>query len=333
MQRVKRLHDIYSKNADLSQMIIVAALVFLAMSLILGHKFYGLTNINSMLLQLPQYGMMTLSVVLAMMLGGIDLSAVYLGNLGAVLASLYMVNKAENELSGGQTAGMIVMAVFIALIIGIAGGALNGFIIAYFKVPAMLGTLGTGQIFMGISVVLTKGHAISNLPEVYSKIGSYQILNAIPLSFVIFIAAAAAVGFIIGKTKFGKRVQLVGTNITSAYYSGIRVRRTIIKTWLIAGLMSAIGGLIMLSRNNSAKADYGSSYTLMCVMIAILGGVKDSGGYGRISAVVVAVLTVQMISSAITMNQSVNNYFTRLLWGAILIAVIIIRHAMSSNTR
>ena len=333
MQKANRLKKIYAGHADLVQMIIVAALVFLAMSLILGKKFYGPANINSMLLQLPQYGVMTLSVVLAMMLGGIDLSAVYLGNLGAVLAAMYMVNQVRPEMATGQVLGVIVVGVLIALLIGMAGGALNGFIIAVFKVPAMLGTLGTGQIFMGISIVLTKGHAISNLPELYSQIGSYELFGVIPIGFVIFIAAAVFVGAVLGKTKFGKRVQLVGTNVTAAYYSGIRVRKTIIQTWLIAGVMSAIGGLIMLSRNNSAKADYGSSYTLMCVMIAILGGVKDSGGYGRVSAVVVAVMTVQMISSAVTMNQSVNNYFTRLLWGAILIAVIIVRHAMNKNTR
>ena len=327
------LRKAYESNEDLFQMLLVGICVFIVMSLLLGSKYYALSNLTTILSQLPQYGILTMCVAISMLLGGFDLSAVSLANLAAVVSTKTMLAMITDDMTTPQVVGVIAFSLFAAMLVGIAGGILNGFTIAQFRVPAMLATLGTGQIFKGIAIVLTRGASISGLPSTFSKIGASRVFNFIPVSFLIFLACTLALIWVFNKSGFGKQVRLIGTNRVAAYYSGIKVKFFTVKTFALCGLISAIGGIVMLAKNNSAKADYGDAYTLMCVMIAILGGVSPDGGYGKIEAVAVAIVIVQMISSAITMIPSLNNHFTKLIWGGILIAVILIRKLRKKNDR
>ncbi len=319
---IKRL---YSSNTDLSQMVILAIVVYISMGLLIGGEYFSASNLKTILSQLPQYGIMTMSVVIAMLLGGFDLSAVSLANLSTVVAANLMVSMVADDMPPGKEATAILISIAAALVIGVLGGALNGVIIAQFKVPAMLATLGTGIIFKGIAVIITKGRAVSGLPSTYSRIASYNLFGFIPVIFLIFVLCVALLCWVFSRTAFGKQVRMIGANKVAAFYSGVKVKWVTIKAFMLGGIMSVIGGLVMLSRNNSAKADYGDSYTLICVMIAILGGINPDGSKGSYSAVAVAIIVVQMISSAINMYPDMNNYFTKLIWGSVLIGVMLLR--------
>lgn len=325
--------QVYSGNQDFCQMIILSILIFIVMNLVLGSKFSAASNFSTMLAQMPQYGMFTMSVAISMLLGGFDLSTVSLANLATVVATQIMIGAVTEDMPNANVVTVIVISIVCALCIGVLGGILNGVVISIFHVPAMLATLGTGQIFKGIAIVITKGSSISGLPVMFSRIGSHKVLGFVPLVFIVFIVCVLILIWITRRTRFGKEICLIGSNKVTAYYSGIKVRITTIKAYTLCGLYSALGGLIMLAKNNSAKADYGDAYTLMCVMIAILGGVSPAGGYGRIGAVAIAIFAVQMISSAITMLPALNNHFTKLLWGGILIVVMLIRQMQLNKSK
>ncbi len=324
----KSLRIIYQGDKTFYQLLVIALIVFAAAAFMKPDKFLTPENILSMLAQFPQFGIMTFSVMLAMILGGIDLSVVAIANLSSIAAAFIMTGNGQGEQSGT----MILAGILAAVAAGAAAGWLNGIVVSNFHVPAMLATIGTAQVFQGISVVVTKGKAISGLPLTYSQIGGYHIGGVLPVPFLIFIVCAVILGFALKKTTFGANAYMLGTNSKAARYSGIKVKAYTQKLFIAGGVLAAVGGLVMMSRTNSAKADYGDAYTLQCVMIAILGGVDAEGGSGSVRSVVVAIFIVQIISSAINMFPSLNTYTKTLIWGLTLIAVMIWR-MFSGNTR
>jgi len=98
---------------------------------------------------------------------------------------------------------------------------------------------------------------------------------------------------------------------------------------MISGLLSSVAGLIMMARANSAKADYGSPYTLQCVLIAVLGGIDPNGGFGKISGVTMAILILQFLSSGLNMFNNVSNFYRDVIWGGVLILVLVFNKLLS----
>ena len=326
MQKSKRnLNNwllLYQKDKIFFQLLIIAVLVFGAVAFMKPDKFLTSENILSMLTQFPQFGIMTFGVMLAMLLRGIDLSIVAIANLSSIVAAFIMTGGTGAQ-EGREMA--ILAGIIAAVIVGAAAGLINGVVISNFHVPAMLATIGTAQVFQGVSIALTKGKAISGLPEAYSSIGGLNVAGILPVPFLVFIICAVILGFILARTTFGANIYMLGTNVKAAGYSGIKVRSYTLKLFVIGGILAALGGMVMMSRTNSAKADYGEAYTLQCVMIAILGGVDAQGGAGKVRSVVVAIFIVQIISSAINMFPVLNTYTKTLIWGLTLIAVMVWR--------
>ena len=98
------------------------------------------------------------------------------------------------------------------------------------------------------------------------------------MPFLIYVIVALVTGIVLARTRLGRQIFLVGTNPTASRFAGISNTAVLIKTYIISGVLSSLAGLIMMARVNSAKADYGASYTLQCVLIAVLGGVNPQWG-------------------------------------------------------
>ena len=116
---------------------------------------------------------------------------------------------------------------------------------------------------------------------------------------------------------------MYGANPLAAHFAGVDVTRLLIRVYAVSGAFAAIAGLVVMSRANSAKADYGSSYLLLAVLIAVLGGVNPYGGYGRVVGVVLAVLSMQFLSSGLNM-LGVSNFARELIWGVLLLLVMVV---------
>ena len=283
-------------------------------------EFIKIGNFQTMAKQLSEYGLMAIGVGICMISGGIDLSTVYISNLCGIIAGLMM-----------QGNGSIALAILVALIVGMICGAFNGFLVSYLKIPAMLATLGTYQLFMGIAIIFSGGSTVSGIPEGYTGFATTALFGYVPLSFVVFLILIVVMTFIMSKTKFGTRVYLVGTNEKAAKFAGIHCNAVLIRTYMLSGLVSAVAGLLSLARINSAKADFGSSYTMQCILIAVLGGVNPNGGFGTIPGIAVAVVILQMMSSYLNMFPSISNYYRDLIWGIALIGVLIINFVLDKR--
>ena len=144
-----------------------------------------------------------------------------------------------------------------------------------------------------------------------------------PLVVFILIAILAAVMF--SWTPFGIGLYLIGTNQTAAGFSGIRINSVLLRTYMITGLLAGAAGILMIARTNSAKADYGSSYLLQAVLVAILGGVNPAGGFGSITGLVISLLSLQFLSSGFNMLRF-SNFIKEFTWGSFLITVMTINY-------
>jgi simple sugar transport system permease protein len=297
--------------------------VFILMGVLKPRLFLQSGNFISMATQFPEYGMMAIGVSLTMISGGIDLAVVGTANFSAIIAAKYLIAAAPRGTPLEQTVGAIIAAILLALCVGAAAGAFNGFLIAKLRIPAILATLGTQQLFTGLAIVLTGGRPLSRLPILYSQIGNTELFGFLPVPFILYVLAAVSTGIILGRTSFGLRLYLVGTNPKAALYAGIENKNILLRTYMLSGLLSATAGLIMMARANSAKADYGAAYTLQCVLIAVLGGVDPNGGFGTIRGVTLAVLILQFLSSGLNMFEHLSNFYRDVIWGGVLILALI----------
>lgn len=320
MGKTKKIDD------NMLRLLIILAAFILIACITKPKNFMQLGNFHTMAKQMSEYGLMALGVGVCMVSGGIDLSTVYIANLTGIVAGMIM----QNMSASASGSGYIYLAVLVGLSVGAACGIFNGFLVSYLRIPAMLATLGSYQLFMGIAIVISHGSSVSGIPDNYTRLGT-ALIAQIPLEFIIFLLAAILLTFIMNKTKFGQRVYLAGTNARAARFAGIKNNTVIIRTYMLSGIISAIAGLVSLARINSAKADFGTSYTMQTILIAVLGGVNPNGGFGSIPGIAIAVVILQVLSSYLNMFPNISNYYRNLIWGVALIAVLIINYAINKR--
>lgn len=306
-------------DGNILRLLAIFVIILAVSGITKGTSFLNVGNLQSMAKTLTEYGLMAVGCGITMISGGIDLSTVYIANLCGILAGLTM----------NESSSSIVLAIIVALVVGALCGIFNGFLVSVLKIPAMLATLGTYQLYMGIAVVASKGSTVSGVTSFSSF--AYMTVAGIPMPFIVFVLMIVVISFIMGKTKFGKRVHLVGTNEKASKFAGINTVSVLIRTYMLSGIVSAVAGLLSLSRINSAKADFGSSYTMQTILISVLGGINPDGGFGSIPGVAIAVLILQMLSSYLNMFPSISNYYRDLIWGVALIAVLIMNFTIEKR--
>ena len=312
------------RQAPEFRLAIIAVVVFALMGILSPERFLSEQNLTSMAFQFPEFAILALAITLVMMTGGIDLSVVGIANLSAVVAALILTEFAGPDLPMQASMLWLGFALGASLLIGAIVGLLNGTLVAFLGLPPILATLGSGLVFTGFAIALTGGSAVMGFPEVVAWIGNSQVLG-LPTPLLIFIMLAVALHFLMTRTAFGIRISMFGTNPLAALYAAVDVKGMLLKVYMLSGLFASVAGMVIMSRANSAKADYGSSYLLLSVLIAVLGGVNPYGGYGRVVGVVLAVLSMQFLSSGLNMLQ-VSNFARELIWGALLLFV------MTTNT-
>jgi simple sugar transport system permease protein len=304
------------------RLLIIAIAVFAFMSILSPDRFLSPQNLTSMAFQFPEFAILALAMTITMMTGGIDLSVVGVANLSAVVAAIILTQFADPAMPVGQSLMWLGLALSAAICVGALAGLINGSLVAFFGLPPILATLGSGLVFTGFAIAMTGGSAVMGFPETVAWLGNEQVLG-IPVPLIVFALLAIGLHLLLTRTAFGLRVTMYGANPLAALYAAVDVNRMLLKVYVISGMLSSIAGMVIMSRANSAKADYGSSYLLLAVLIAVLGGVNPYGGYGRVIGVVLAVLSMQFLSSGLNMLQ-VSNFARELIWGALLIFVMVI---------
>jgi simple sugar transport system permease protein len=306
---------------------VIAVLVFLLMSALSPDKFLSAQNLTSMAFQFPEFAILALAMTITMLTGGIDLSVVGIANMTAIVAAMILTGFG----AAGDGTGVLALAVVASIGLGLLAGLFNGGLVAILGLPPILATLGSGLIFTGIAIALTGGSAVMGFPPATAWIGNSTVFG-IPTPALLFVVLAAGLSLLLTRTAFGVKVRMFGANPLAARYAAVDIDAMLIKVYVLSGGFAAVSGLVVMSRANSAKADYGSSYLLLAVLIAVLGGVNPYGGYGKVIGVVLAVLSMQFLSSGLNMLQ-VSNFARELIWGSLLIFVMIVNTWRSRGAR
>ena len=308
-------------HRDLIALTAVLLGVAAVMLLLNPERFLTPNNLRSMAFQLPEIGILTLAMMVAMLHGGINLAAVGTANLTAIITALvvHAVTPAP---------GLEWVAAVLALGAGFAAsllvGFVNGILVGYIGVSSILATLGTMTLVSGVCIVITGGSTISRLPAPILAIGN-GVFFGIPVPLLIFLLCGAGLSLILSRTVFGFSLYMLGTNSEATRYAGINNPRTLLVVYLLSSFLASIAGVIMMARFNSAKADYGQSYLLVTILAAVLGGTSATGGHGKVIGVIFAVIMLQMLASGLNL-LGVDPFFAIAMWGAILLFVMTLNH-------
>jgi simple sugar transport system permease protein len=317
-----RLTRVLTRDTHLTRLVIILITLFLFFAIVKTEGFLNIRTWQSMAIQFPEFGLMALGVMLTMITGGIDLSVVGIANMTSIGAAVVMLSLVPRGADAGQTFLGISAAIVLSLVGGAVAGAINGLLVAKVKIPPILVTLGTLELFTGVAILITGGKPKSGLPPVYGQVFAGKVFGVVPVPLLVFAAAAVVVALIMTRTAYGTKIYMLGTNARAARFSGLNTTSLLVRTYMFSGLSASLAGLVMLANYNSAKADYGSTYTLLTVLIVVLGGVNPNGGSGRLIGVVLAILILQILSSGLNMFPSISNFYRPLIWGGVLLAVI-----------
>ena len=138
---------------------------------------------------------------------------------------------------------------------------------------------------------------------------------------IVFAVVLAALWWLLARSSFGFKLQLIGSNPKAALFTGIDRARTILWSYVLTGALAAIAGMLLSGRINAAKSDYGASYLLQAVLIAVLGGTNPAGGSGSVVGVTLALISLVLLASGFQMMR-VSNHLIDFIWGAFLILVV-----------
>lgn len=282
--------------------------------------FLNPLNLQNVAMAAPEIGVLAIAMTLAMLTGGIDLSLVATANLSAITISMtYGAVAASNP---GLAESLTPLLVLEGILVGAAAGAINGVLVARVGITPILATLGAMQVWNGVAVAWTNGRTLYELPQNLSTLGIATV-GGLPVLFLVFVLVAVVMGLFVARTPGGLRTQLLGTNAVAARYSGINGARVLMRTYLVTGTLGGLAGVLFIARNPTASADYGSSYVLLVIVIAVLGGTNPAGGFATIGGVVLATLTLQLLASGFTAMR-LSAYEYAIAQGVILIVVMVL---------
>lgn len=314
-------------DGNLLRLWLAVMVIFFLMSLARPDAFLTVRNMQSMAFQASEIGILSIAIMVSMISGGIDLSIVSTANLAGILAGMILTALVPPESGTGQIALGISLALLAAIVTGFLAGYFNGFLVAVMGLPPILATLGTLLIYKGIGTGISKGSTIFGIQE-SQFIGNGTLLS-IPFPLVLLAVIAIVVTIILRRTRYGLRLYMLGTNPTASRFSGINNRQILMETYIMSGILAAIAGIIILGRTNGANVDFGTSYILLSILIAVLGGVDPYGGSGTVIGVMLALVALQFLSTGLNMllfQSSGANFFKEFAWGALLIIVLLINY-------
>lgn len=310
---------------ELTVLALIMVVVLLGMVIVTGGAFLTLGNLQGMAFQLPELGIFALAMMAVLITGGINLSIIATANMVGISCALIM-----KGLEGSAPPFLIVALALVAgLAVAVVVGLGNGFLIAHIGMTPILATLGTMTLLNGIAIVVTKGYVISGFPSIILFIGNGSVLG-FPFPLLVFVLMAFLMWFFLNKTRTGFNLYMYGSNASVTKFSGVNNAHVLLSTYVVSSIYSGVAALVMISRFNSAKSGYGNSYLLVSILACVLGGVSSAGGFGRVMGVVLALVTLQMLSSGFNLLR-MNSFLTTAIWGFVMILVMVINYLVDNH--
>lgn len=291
--------------------ILVILFVLINIFCALFSEFY---NVNSLLRQMPVYlaeVFLMIGMAYVLVLGEIDISVGASVCLSATLCCMV-----------SNTGVPFIVAALVALLVGTACGAVNGFILTRFtELPPMIVTLATQIIFRGIAeVILGEGGSIS----VTNTAGFMAINGKVGIvPYILFLVLILGIIFaiLLGKTTYGRRVYAIGTNREAAYYAGIHVQKIRMLIYTVLGALSGLCGLFLVSVSFGANTTTANGYELDAIAMAVFGGLSSTGGKGNLAGGIISAFIIVCLRVGLG-QRNVNAQVILLIIGVLLVCAV-----------
>ena len=271
--------------------------------------FPSFGNIRNILEQIAILTIIAMGQTAVMVVGDFDLSVGAVAfKTGATAAALMI---------GGTP---VPLAVLAALAVGMLVGVVNGYLVAFLRLSAFVATLATMTTVGGLAFIVTEGTTLYGMPESFFWIGQSRPLG-IPMPIFFALVVAAVLWITLRYTTLGRRWYAVGGNTEVARLSGVNVRWTRFLAFVVAGLASAIGGIILVSRLGSASSASANNYMMLAVAAVFLGMTLLKSGQANAGGTLVGVGIIGVMSNGLNII-GVNTYIQQVLTGLIIIAAV-----------
>jgi len=299
-----------TSNGALLGLLVLAVVLSLS-----SPAFLSVANLTNIGIQTSVVAILAFGMTFVIITAGIDLSVGSLAALAAVSAGW-----------AGTVGGFPpIVALIMGLFVGMAGGLVNGILVAFGKIPAFIATLAMLSIGRGLTLVISDGTPISTSGPITflgSRIGGW-----LPVPILVMIVMGIIASIILNKTLAGRTMYAIGGNQEAARLSGLAVRRNLLYVYVLAGLFAGVAGMVLAGRLSSAQPQAASGYELDAIAAVIIGGASLFGGVGTISGTLIGALVLAVIRNGLNL-LNVNPF-----WQQVAIGVVIALAVLADSLR
>ena len=315
-----------------------ALIAIIAVFSFLSPNYFTLSNLLIMSSQVAIFGILSIGMLLVILNGGIDLSVGSILALSGVVAGA-MMQGGELDALGVILYPPVWAVVVLTLCVGAAVGAVNGVLVAIFKVPPFVATLGVMYVARGIALLMTNGLTYNNLRGSealgntgFNWLGFYRI-GGVPISVIVLAVVAIAAGLMLGRSAFGRWLYASGGNERAAELSGVPVKRVKITVYMVSGALAAAAGLVLASQLTSAGPTAGNAYELTAIAAVVIGGAALTGGRGNVRGTMLGAFVIGFLSAGLVII-GVSSYWQTVFTGAVIVLAVLMNSLQyGSGTR
>lgn len=295
--------------------LILSFLLLCVVLTFLSDRFLTVSNLTNVLRQSTINGIIAVGMTLVILTAGIDLS------VGAILALSSVI--AADMLQQGTA---VPLAVAVGLGAGALMGLINGVVITRFKVPPFVTTLGMMTIARGLALTYTGGKPITGLPESFRFLGTGSV-GPIPTPILLAAVTFLAGAILLTRTTIGQYIYGIGNNPVAARFAGIRVHLNTTLVYVISGLLSALAGLILIARLNSAQPTAGAAFEFDAIAAVVVGGTSFAGGQGGLVGTLIGVLIIAVLDNGLNL-LNVSSFYQPVVSGIVIAVALLLHRAL-----
>lgn len=296
---------------NISLLVALAILVLIFGSL-RGDVFFSSRNLQNIGLGITILGVLAMSQTVVIVAGGLDIA------VGAIVGLTTVSTAMAIQSTGSPAAGIVA-----GLVLGGLAGLVNGIIITYGRVNAVIATLGTMAIFRGIAFIMSDGQSIAIFSDTFRFIGIGRILG-LPLLIWILVLTAIVFHLFLSRSIVGRNIYALGGNPVVARFSGININRYRVGIYIMSGVAAGLAGILLAARTGSGQPVSGSQgLELEAITAAVLGGCALQGGKGTIVGALLGVAIIGVLNNGMILT-SVPTFYQLLAKGSLLILAVVI---------
>lgn len=305
-----------------------ALIVIIVVFSFLSPYYLSVANFLTMASHVAIFGILAVGMLLVILNGGIDLSVGSTLGLAGVVAG-FLMQGVTLDVFGVVLFPPVWAVAVLACALGAFVGLVNGVLIARFKVPAFVATLGVMYVARGVALLMTSGLTYNNLggkPELgntgFDALG-FDRLFGVPTGVVVLVVIALIASLVLNRTAFGRWLYASGGNERAAELSGVPVRKVQISVYVLSGICAAIAGLILSSQLTSAGPTAGTTYELTAIAAVVIGGAALTGGRGNIRGTLLGAFVIGFLSDGLVII-GISSYWQTVFTGAVIVLAVLL---------